>query len=96
MCSLGAGRGSRSWPIWKLDAARRHAQPLVPGAVNPVILPDGDGMVFVSLRTDRQSPWIVPLDGGEPVEVIEAFAGAGTLAVSPDGRRLLSSCCSEG
>src|SRR5690606_37809178 len=85
----------RNGVLWKLDAARGDAEPLVPGAVSPAILPDGHRMVFISLRTDKQSPWIVPLHGGEPVEVIDAFAGAGTLAVSPDGRRLLFASASS-
>ena len=85
----------RNGVLWKLDAARGDAEPLVPGAVSPAILPDGHQVVFISLRTDKQSPWIVPLDGGEPVEVIDAFAGAGTLAVSPDGRRLLFASASS-
>ena len=36
-----------------------------------------------------QSPWIVPLEGGRPTEIVKTFAAAGSVDVSPDGRRLL-------
>src|SRR5690606_22301791 len=62
---------------------------LFAGAVNPIIAPDGGRVAFISLQGGMQTPWVATLDGGEPVEVIRAFAGVGSLAFSPDGQQLL-------
>jgi len=77
--------------LWKLDAGY-GARPvrLVSGdAIFPVVTPDNRAVVFLSQRSGVQSPWMVPIDGGEPAEVVRAFAGDGSLDVSPDSRRLL-------
>jgi len=47
-------------------------------------------VVFLSSRSGTQSPWIVPIEGGEPHPIIDAYAGAATgFDISPDSKRLL-------
>jgi Tol biopolymer transport system component len=76
--------------LWRLDDAERRPVPLVEGDASfPIISPIEREVIFVSYRSGVQSPWIVPLDGGEPVEVVREPASAGSLDISPDGRRLL-------
>jgi dipeptidyl aminopeptidase/acylaminoacyl peptidase len=35
------------------------------------------------------SPWMVPIEGGRPTEIVKAVAAPGSVDVAPDGRRLL-------
>jgi eukaryotic-like serine/threonine-protein kinase len=76
--------------IWVADAEGRQARQLASGpAFNPIITRDDRQVVFLSLRGTIQSPWLVPLDGGEPTQIVDAFAGSFSLDVSPDGQRLV-------
>jgi Tol biopolymer transport system component len=86
-----ASRGADG--LWKLDAAGRQAVQLVPGfekfggmTVEPLVSPDGRSVLFISNKSGIQAPWIVPIDGGEPAQVVSEFAV--DLDISPDGRRL--------
>ena len=79
--------------LWKVDAAGRQATQLVPGfekfggfVVEPLVSPDGRYVIFISNRSGVQAPWIVPIEGGEPVQVEDDLAV--DLDISPDGRRL--------
>jgi DNA-binding winged helix-turn-helix (wHTH) protein/Tol biopolymer transport system component len=72
--------------LWKTDAAGLDPVQLVSGfAVEPVVTRDR-AVVFVSNRSGVQSPWIVPLDGGEASEIVQETAHG--FDVAPDGRRL--------
>jgi Tol biopolymer transport system component len=72
--------------LWKTDSSGRRPVSLVSGfAVEPVVTADR-AVVFVSNRSGVQSPWMVPLDGGEPAEIVPQHAYA--IDVSPDGRLL--------
>jgi DNA-binding winged helix-turn-helix (wHTH) protein/Tol biopolymer transport system component len=53
-----------------------------------IVTPDGRAVLFISMMGGLQSPWIVPLEGGEPRQFVKLYAGAQSLAVSPDGRSL--------
>jgi Tol biopolymer transport system component len=72
--------------LWKVDASGKRAVLLAPGfAVEPVVTVDRK-VVYVSNRNGTQSPWMVPLDGGEPTEIVPEHANA--IDVTPDGGRL--------
>jgi Tol biopolymer transport system component len=74
----------------KVDAAARQPAPFVEGdAFWPRVSPDGRNVAFESSRGGQQSPWLVPIEGGEPTQITAEFAGAGSVDISPDGRRLL-------
>ena len=55
----------------------------------PIVTPDDRSVVFMSTRSGLQTPWMVPIDGGEAKQIVDAFVGIGTMDVSRDGRRLL-------
>ena len=77
--------------LWKMDAqtGARPVQFEKGNALFPVITPDNLNVVFISMRGDMQTPWIVPLEGGEAKEIVHAFAGIFSLDVSRDGLRVL-------
>jgi serine/threonine protein kinase/Tol biopolymer transport system component len=78
--------------LWKVAAGRQSVQ-LVPGfekfggfVVEPLVSPDGRYVIFISNRSGIQTPWIVSIEGGEPMQVVAEDAN--DLDISPDGRRL--------
>jgi Tol biopolymer transport system component len=76
--------------LWKVNADGRQPEQLVPGNVrSPVVFPNGRFVVFLSSRRAALSPWIVSIDGGEPVQVTTTFAGEGTLDISPDSKAIV-------
>jgi len=54
----------------------------------PLVTPDDRNVVFLSTRSGQQAPWIVSIEGGEPVPIIDAFAGVVGLDISADGQLL--------
>ena len=76
--------------IWKVDADGRQPVHLVTGdAILPIVTPDDRSVIFLSGRSGLQSPWIVSIDGGTPMQIANIFAGAYSLDVSPDGKSLV-------
>ena len=72
--------------LWRTNASGQQRVELVSGfAVEPVVTRDRF-VVYVSNRSGIQSPWIVPLDGGEATEIVRER----TLMfdISRDGRSL--------
>jgi Tol biopolymer transport system component len=81
---------ARDSGLWKIDAAHGQAVQLVAGtAWHPMITADDKFVVFISDRSGIGSPWIVPLEGGTPREIVRAFASFKSIDVSADGKRLL-------
>ena len=52
-------------------------------------LRDNQHIIFLSERSGVQSPWIMPIEGGQPTEIVKTLAGGRSVDVSPDGQRLL-------
>jgi Tol biopolymer transport system component len=76
--------------LWRADSSGGRQMLLTAGdAFDPIVTPDNRSVVFLSSRTGRQSPWIVSLDGGEPRQLIDLFAGSPAFDISPDGRLLM-------
>jgi hypothetical protein len=77
--------------LWKMEVGggSRPAELLSSQALFPIVTTD-DRFLFLSTRNGIQSPWIVPLEGGEAKQIVNVFAGVGTLEVSQDGRRMMS------
>jgi eukaryotic-like serine/threonine-protein kinase len=74
--------------IWKVDADGNHAVPLAPlGSSSPLVTPDDRQVMFLSARSGIMSPWVVPLAGGAPKEIVHLLAQS--LDVSSDGRSLV-------
>jgi serine/threonine protein kinase/Tol biopolymer transport system component len=83
--------------IWKAEADGRHRVRLISGSAGyPQITRDDRSILFLSTRTGLQSPWIVSVEGGPPVQVANLFAGAATLDVSPDGKSLMFATTGSG
>ena len=80
----------RSTGLWRADASGARQTQLAAGeAFDPLVTPDNQSVIFLSSRSGQQSPWIVPLGGGEPRQLVNIFAGSPAFDISPDGRRLL-------
>jgi serine/threonine protein kinase/Tol biopolymer transport system component len=75
--------------LWKVDRGQQPVQLVEGSTLVPIISADDRHVYFLSLRSGVLSPWVVPIDGGEPTQVASTFASLGSLDVSPDGRRLL-------
>jgi Tol biopolymer transport system component len=80
----------RDTGLWKKDGEDAAPVQLVSGtAWYPRITGDGKYVLFFSDRSGIISPWMVPIGGGEPREIVRGFAAFNSVDVSPDGRRLL-------
>jgi len=55
---------------------------------NPRWAPDGQVIWFLSSRSGSSQVWKIRLDGGEAMQAADLPLDAGSLAVSPDGKRL--------
>ena len=76
--------------IWKAEADGRNAVQIASGDAGYLqVTRDDRSVLFLSTRSGLQSPWIVSIDGGSPVQVANLFAGAGAIDVSPDGKSLM-------
>jgi Tol biopolymer transport system component len=83
--------------LWKLTAGARQPERLVDGsAFTPIVTPDNRNVIFLSTESGLQSPWIVPLEGGNATEIVRAFAAAGSVDISRDGQQLLFVAAREG
>jgi serine/threonine protein kinase/Tol biopolymer transport system component len=82
----------RSEGLWKTDAAGRSPVQLSRHASFDVqIAPDDRHALFLSTGRGAETPWMVPIDGGEATEIINTPTSWGTLDVSPGGRLLFAS-----
>ncbi len=56
------------------------------GASRPRFAPDGSSLLFLSDRSGRSQPWVLPLSGGEPRLLADVPGDVGAADWSPDGR----------
>jgi len=77
--------------LWKMDAAggSQPVQLLKGLSMFPIVTPDDRSVIFLTGSTGIQSPWIMPIEGGEPKQIVNAFAGVNSVDVTRDGRRLM-------
>ena len=74
--------------LWKADADGRNRTLLVSGETGePVVTGDDRYVIFISSRGGQQTVWMVPIEGGKPIEIVKEFANG--ISASPDGRSLL-------
>jgi Tol biopolymer transport system component len=53
---------------------------------NPAITPDGKWIIYVSFGDMGPTLWKMPVDGGQPVELVDKYALG--PAISPDGKSI--------
>jgi Tol biopolymer transport system component len=53
-------------------------------ASNPAFSPDGRWVIYSTMGGTQQNLWKIPIDGGEPIQLVDKLAMAPT--VSPDGK----------
>jgi serine/threonine protein kinase len=61
--------------LWKIDATTgaRPVQFEKGFSIDPIVTPDDRNVVFISSKGDAQSPWILPLAGGQAKEIVHAL-----------------------
>jgi Tol biopolymer transport system component len=76
--------------IWKIDTDGSNPVHVVSGgdASFLVVTPDDQSLVFLSSTSGLQSPWIVPIDGGTPRRLVNAWVSIRGIDVSRDGKSL--------
>jgi dipeptidyl aminopeptidase/acylaminoacyl peptidase len=80
---------NRLWRVL-LDRGRPEQLTFADGNdLGPVFSPDGSELAFLSDRSERFQPWILPLGGGEPRHVAELEGQVTAMRWSPDGTSLL-------
>jgi dipeptidyl aminopeptidase/acylaminoacyl peptidase len=79
--------------LWRAGFERGAAEPLTAADASdgsPRFSPDGKNLLFLSDRSGRSQPWVMPLSGGEPRQLADLPGGnVGAADWSPDGRRVL-------
>jgi Tol biopolymer transport system component len=76
--------------LWKAQGDGQRPIQLVPGAIfGPIVTRDNRSVIFLATRDGMQSPWIVPIEGGSPKQLVTLFAAAPGVDVSPDGRSIV-------
>jgi Tol biopolymer transport system component len=74
--------------LWKAQGDGRRPIQLVPGAIfAPIVTRDDTSVIFLAAHDGVQSPWIVPIEGGVPKQVVKLLAAG--VDVSPDGRSIV-------
>jgi dipeptidyl aminopeptidase/acylaminoacyl peptidase len=73
--------------LWRVPMSRGRAEQITGGDVDmrPRFSPDGSSLLFLSTRSGRSQPWLLPLAGGEPKQVAELAGQVGGAEWSPDG-----------
>jgi Tol biopolymer transport system component len=76
--------------IWRVEGDGRQAAELFQGfPVGPLVSSDNRYVVFLSLGERIQSPWILPIAGGEATPVSDTFVAVGQLDVSAKSNRIV-------
>jgi len=78
--------------LWRVGFDGGDAESLTTGDANdsrPRVSPDGRSLLFLSDRSGRTQPWVLPMRGGEPRRLAEFPGDARAADWSPDGERVL-------
>ncbi|HEY7148426.1 MAG TPA: S9 family peptidase [Gaiellaceae bacterium] len=76
--------------LWRVPASGGRAEQITTGDGDsrPRFSPDGKTLAFISARSGKAQPWLLPLAGGEPQPLTELAGQAGAAEWSPDGSRI--------
>ena len=77
--------------LWRVPWRGGRPEQLTRGEVDaaPRFSPDGSTLLFLSRRSGKLRPWLLPLGGGEPSELAAPAGNVARAEWSPDGRRVL-------
>jgi dipeptidyl aminopeptidase/acylaminoacyl peptidase len=78
--------------LWLTTFRAARPEPLTTADANdsrPRFSPDGRALLFLSDRSGRPQPWVLPLGGGEARQVVDLPGAVSVAEWSPDGKRLL-------
>ncbi|HEX8845241.1 MAG TPA: protein kinase [Pyrinomonadaceae bacterium] len=78
--------GGGKYNIWRMNIDGSDPQQLTKAefARNPAVTPDGKWVVYISFGSKSPTLWRVPIDGGEPVQILDKYSMSPTI--SPDGK----------
>src|SRR5438552_851539 len=76
--------------LWRVPTDRGRPEQITTGDVDkrPRFSPDGRTLLFLSTRSGRSQPWLLPLAGGEPTQLAEFAGQVGAADWSPDRRNV--------
>ena len=76
--------------LWRVPMSGGQAEQITTGDgdMRPRFSPDGTTLVFISARSGKAQPWLLPLAGGEPRALAEFAGQAGAAEWSPDGSQI--------
>jgi acylaminoacyl-peptidase len=82
--------GEHRTRLWRLPTTRGRAEQISAGDLDtrPRFSPDGRTLLFLSTRSGKSQPWLLPLAGGEPTQLAELDGQVGAAEWSPDGSRV--------
>ncbi|MDP9354805.1 MAG: S9 family peptidase [Chloroflexota bacterium] len=78
--------------LWRVGFDGGAPEPLTTADANdsrPRVSPDGRTLLFLSDRSGRNQPWVLPLAGGEAQQLADVPGDARAAEWSPDGQRVL-------
>ena len=78
--------------LWRVPLSGGRAEQVTTGDLDtrPRFSPDGRTLLFLSTRSGKLQPWLLPLAGGEPSPLAEFDGQVGAAEWSPDGRTVLA------
>jgi len=82
--------GAYKTRLWRVPMSGGRAEQITTGDSDfrPRFSPDGKTLAFLSMRSDKSQPWLLPLAGGEPRPLAEFPGHAGAAEWSPDGETI--------
>jgi dipeptidyl aminopeptidase/acylaminoacyl peptidase len=82
--------GAYKTRLWRVPMSGGQAEQITSGESDfrPRFSPDGTTLAFISSRSGKAQPWLLPLAGGEPRPLAEFSGQAGAAEWSPDGTRI--------
>jgi acylaminoacyl-peptidase len=78
--------------LFRAPLTRGRAEQITTGDMDfrPRFSPDGRSLLFLSTRSGKSQPWVLPLAGGEPSRLAEFDGQVGAADWAPDGRNVLA------
>ncbi len=74
--------------LWRVPMTGGRAEQITKGDLDtrPRFSPDGRTLLFLSTRSGKSQPWLLPLGGGEPTQLAEFGGQVSAAEWSPDGK----------